>query len=113
MQRRDHTRYQLWFPVQLESSAKPTVAMTHNIGAGGMLMALSRAIEVDELVVVTFRLPPPSGREYSLRGRVLRIESNSADPEGGWPYRIAVAFDEVAPELMPYLEDAQRFGQMS
>jgi hypothetical protein len=110
VQRRDYLRYQLWFPVQIESSDKPKIAMTHNIGAGGMLMALSSEISPDQPVIVTFRLPT-SDREYSMSGRVLRIEPNAEDPEGAWPHRIAVAFDEVAPELLPYLEDAaQRYN---
>jgi hypothetical protein len=110
VQRRDHLRHQLWFPVQIDAGARPALAMTHNIGAGGMLIAMTQEMEADEPVVVTFRLPP-TGREYSLRGHILRIEANPEDPEGAWPHRIAVAFDEVAPELLPYLEAAvQRFS---
>jgi hypothetical protein len=42
---------------------------------------------------------------------VLRIEANPEDPQGAWPHRVAVAFDEVAPELLPYLEEAvQRYS---
>jgi PilZ domain len=96
--------------VQIAAGAQPALAMTHNIGAGGMLIALTTEIDTDEPVVVTFRLPP-SDREYSLRGHVLRIEANPEDPQGAWPHRIAVAFDEVAPELLPYLEEAvQRYS---
>lgn len=111
MQHRDHVRYRLWFPVTLESGgATSKVAMTHNIGAGGMLMALSSELAVGEPVVVTFRLPP-GDTEHSLRGHILRIEPNSEDPQGAWPHRVAIAFDEFAPELLPYLDDASnRFG---
>jgi hypothetical protein len=110
VQRRDHLRYRLWFPVHLESTQAPKVAMNHNIGTGGMLMALASELAVGEPVVVTFRLPP-GDVEHSLRGHILRIEANTEDPEGAWPHRVAVAFDEFAPELLPYLETAaSRFG---
>jgi hypothetical protein len=103
-------RYRLWFPVQIQAGQTPKVAMNHNIGAGGMLMALASELTIGEPLVVTFRLPP-GDVEHSLRGHILRIEPNSEDPEGGWPHRVAVAFDEFSPELLPLLEAAaDRFG---
>jgi hypothetical protein len=110
VQRREYERYRLWFPVQVAAGDPPKLAMNHNIGAGGMLMALSAELTVGEPVKVTFRLPSGDA-EHSLQGRILRIEPNSEDPEGGWPHRVAVVFDEVAPELVPYLIDAvARYG---
>jgi hypothetical protein len=86
------------------------MAMNHNIGAGGMLMVLGSELRVGEPVRVTFRIPP-GDEERRLQGTVLRIENNSEDPEGAWPLRVAVAFDDVAPELAPMLETAAaRFG---
>lgn len=110
VQRRDHVRYQIWFPVQLGSDSQTKIAMTHNTSAGGMLVALASQLSVGELVVVTFRLPPGE-IEHRLTGRVMRLEPNLRDPEGAWPYRAAIAFDEVSPQLQPCLEEAAaRFG---
>jgi len=104
-QRREHPRYELWFPVRLAAGEQPKIAMNHNIGAGGMLVALATHVDVGETVVVTFRLPGGDS-DYNLRGKVLRLEPNSLDPEGGWPHRVAIGFDDIAPELLPYLEAA-------
>lgn len=110
VQRREFERYRLWFPAQLESNGRLRMAMTHNIGLGGMLMVFGAGLEVGESVKVTFRLPP-GDREQVLQGKVLRIEPNAEDPEGAWPLRVAVAFDEVDRELATLLQRAaERFG---
>jgi len=42
---------------------------------------------------------------------VSRIEPNAEDPEGAWPMRVAVVFENVEPELAPVLEAAAaKFG---
>ena len=81
------------------------MAMNHNIGAGGMLMVLGADLSVGQSVRVTFRIPP-GDVERQLQGTVLRIEPNEEDPEGSWPMRVAVAFDDVEPELAPLLAEA-------
>ena len=103
-QRREHTRHRLWFPVQLEAGGQARMAMTHNIGAGGMLMVLGTDLRVGETVRVTLRLPP-GDVERVLQGTVSRIEPNAEDPEGAWPMRVAVVFENVEPELAPMLEE--------
>jgi hypothetical protein len=109
-QRREHTRHRLWFPVQLEAGGQARMAMTHNIGAGGMLMVLGTDLSVGESVRVTFRIPP-GDVERVLQGTVSRIEPNAEDPEGAWPMRVAVVFENVDPELAPILEAAAaKFG---
>ena len=104
-QRREHTRHRLWFPVKLESGGQARMAMTHNIGAGGMLMVLGTDLNVGETVRVTLRIPPGDA-ERVLQGTVSRIEPNAEDPEGAWPMRVAVVFENVDPELVPVLQAA-------
>ena len=81
------------------------MAMNHNIGAGGMMMVLGADLSVGQSVRVTFRIPP-GDVERQLQGTVLRIEPNEEDPEGSWPMRVAVAFDDIEPELAALLADA-------
>jgi hypothetical protein len=103
--RRRLTRYQVWFPVQLASSQLGGLGMTHNVAAGGMLLASSAELAPGERVKVTFAVPPTSTlREHE--GRVVRVEDNPADPEGMWPKRIAIEFDKVDDELEVLLEQA-------
>jgi hypothetical protein len=75
---------------------------------------VSAKVEAGSVVTVRFRLPPALDRERMVQGRVVRIEDNVDDPEGLWPYRIAVAFEDVDLELIPVLEAAaQHLAQMS
>ena len=114
MQRRQHGRYRVWFPVQVSSGAVDGMAFNHNVSAGGMLIALSARLEVDAEVVVRFRVPPESGEERVVEGRITRIEKNADDPDGIWPYRVAVSFDTVDEALVPYLERAVEYlGSLS
>ena len=86
------------------------LAMNQNIGAGGMLIAMCADFKVGDLLSLTFRLPTGEG-ERSVKARVVRVEPNTDDPEGAWPYKVGLAFEEVAADLVPYLDDAQsRFG---
>jgi hypothetical protein len=99
------TRYQVWFPVQLASQELGGLGMTHNVAAGGMLLASSAALEPGQRVKVSFAVPP-RGVYREHEGSVVRVEDNPEDPEGMWPKRIAIAFDEVDPELEALLQEA-------
>ncbi len=87
------------------------VAIGHNIGAGGMLIALCIDVKIGETVSITFQLPGAS-TERTLRGTVVRLDPNVDDPDGEWPFKAGVEFAEVSPDLIPYLEHAvARFGE--
>lgn len=106
MQRRAHNRYELWFPVELRGEQVEGMAVNHNVSAGGMLIALSAKLEEGAEIQVSFRMPPNLDRPFVVPGKITRVEKNRADPDGVWPYRVAVAFDEVDPELVPHLQQA-------
>lgn len=106
MERRIRTRFKIWFPVQVRTDESGTIAMTHNVAAGGMLLASPATLNPGDRVKVTF-VVPPNGTEYSLDGKVVRAEPNPEDPEGTWPNRIALEFDDVVEELEPLLQAAQ------
>ena len=106
MQRRQHGRYRIWFPVRVTGEGVDGMAVNHNISAGGMLIALSARLEVDATVEVRFVVPTDAKGEHVLRGKVVRIDDNLEDPDGMYPYRMAVAFEDVEPSLIPLLEQA-------
>lgn len=106
MQQRQHGRYRLWFPVRITSTGVDGMAVNHNISAGGMLIALSARLEVDSPVEIRFSVPTAAQSERVMRGKVVRIEDNADDPDGLWPYRMAVAFEDADPDLIPVLERA-------
>ena len=82
------------------------MAINHNVGAGGMLLALSAELAEGKPVKVTFRLPPDGAQEQTIQGTILRLEKNPEDPDGVWPYRVAIGFDEISESLVPLLEKA-------
>lgn len=106
VQQRQHGRYRIWFPVRVTSNAVDGMAVNHNISAGGMLIALSARLEVDSEVEIRFSVPTAAQSERVMRGKVVRIEDNADDPDGLWPYRMAVAFEDADPDLIPILERA-------
>lgn len=81
------------------------MAINHNMGPGGMLVASSAELTPGTEVTCSFVVPASSAQQQ-IKGKVIRVEKNADDPDGIWPYRIALAFDEVAPDLAPLLEKA-------
>jgi len=105
VERRQQTRYKIWFPVQVTTDEFGALAMTHNVGAGGMLLASPATLEAGQRVKVTFAVPP-AGEQRSLDAHVIRVDRNPEDPEGAWPNRIALAFEEVEESLESILASA-------
>lgn len=81
------------------------MAINHNMGPGGMLLASSAELQPGTEVKCSF-VVPTSTAQHEMKGRVIRVEKNADDPDGMWPFRIAIAFDEVAPDLVTLLEQA-------
>lgn len=100
MERREHDRYAFWFPVQVETvSMQEGMGVSHDTSRTGILLALAAPLAVDADVTLTFRIPPDSPSEHRVRGRVVRVEPNAADPDGLWPHKVAVVFDEPQPAI--------------
>lgn len=104
--RRQHARYQVWFPVQLHGGELAGgMAINHNMGPGGMLVASSAELAAGTEVTCSF-VVPTTKEQRQIKGHVIRVEKNAEDPDGMWPFRIALAFDTVADDLVPLLEQA-------
>lgn len=111
-ERRQGVRYNIWFPVQISTDEGGTLAVNHNVGGGGMLLATGAELEPGQKVSITFTLPP-NGPERRAEGKIVRVEENAEDPEGTWPNRVAVVFDVADEELETLLEEAnQRVSQI-
>ena len=75
-------------------------------------------LQPGERVKLFLRIPPNGEAEQQIAARVLRTEKNDADPDGLWPYRVAVEFDQPYPELedlllrhSEYIEGLAESGQ--
>jgi hypothetical protein len=104
--RRHHDRYRLWLPARLEGSeVAGRLAVGHNISQTGSLLVTSGKLAVGHELRIFVRLPPQGSAEKELRARVVRCDVNQADPNGLWPYRVAVEFAEPHPELEELLRE--------
>lgn len=116
MNRRIHERHRLWFPVWIHAEGdEPTlVGVSHDASVAGIRVATGGAPQIGARVVVTFRYPPEDGPERSVTGTVVRIEENTDDPDGLWPHRVAMEFDEPMNELAELLGAAHaRFAEVA
>ena len=81
-------------------------AVSRNISQTGLLMATARKLDLGASVKLVFRVSLDDETEHELIGRIVRSEQNSDDPNGLWPYWVAVEFEEAAPELEPLIQEA-------
>lgn len=105
-ERRLHERYRAWLPAQIGGeSVEMQLAIGHDMSQGGALLVTRTELAVGDEIVLEVQVPPGEGQVHQITGKVLRSAPNEADPEGLWPFQIAVAFDKAMPELEEALED--------
>ena len=98
--RRAHPRYRLWLPARIEGDDQPSrLAIGHDVSQTGSLLVTRQQLAMGQQVRIFVRIPPDGEDEVAVRARVVRVEPNDADPEGLWPTRVAVEFDQPYPEI--------------
>lgn len=75
------------------------MAISHNASGRGMLLVTATTLQVGAQVHIVVQLPPEGSEERKVSGRVVRVDKNKDDPEGIWPHRVAVEFEEPVPDL--------------
>jgi hypothetical protein len=106
--RRDATRHAIWFPLKVDTPASSDgVAVSRNISETGVLMLSATKLDPGSPVTVTFRVER-SGPERTVQAKIVRMERNTGDTTGIWPWRVAVEFAEPMPELDPLLREAAK-----
>jgi len=98
--RRRHTRYEAFLPVQIDTPDKPgRIGVSHNVSSAGMLVATPSRFRVGQPVEVTFRISR-RGAKRTRRGRIMRLY----DEWGlAFPRRLAIVFDREDPGLEPLI----------
>lgn len=96
MERRRHERVTEWLPVRLDAGSAG-LAVTHNVSETGALLVTGQTLEVGQIIRII--AAPPDSPEITVEARVVRFAPNAEDPEGLWPYSVAVEFDPPNPEL--------------
>jgi len=97
-ERRESPRTQTAVAVEIDGQMrKHRLGVSRDTSATGMLLATPSKFEVGERLTLQVYLSSSDRR--SIRGRVTRVEINSAESNEPWRYRLALAYDEPAPDL--------------
>jgi hypothetical protein len=104
-ERRQAQRHVAWFPVRVDAGGRSGTALAHNVSGGGILLAARKLIEVGSPVKLSLHVDPDRQRPREIEGRIVRMVRNSADPNGLWPYKLAVEFEDPDPELVSLVLD--------
>jgi hypothetical protein len=97
MTRRTKERYEVWLPVKVDA-LREGIAVTHDASGRGVLMLTASTLSAGSAVEIALKMPGEA-EPKRVSGRVVRVEANPADPDGLWPHRMAVEFDEPQPDL--------------
>lgn len=115
MERREHDRFPLWFPVQVTSeTVTEGMAVSHDTSQTGMLINVASPLAMGTEVTLAFRVPPDHDHpaEHKVKGKILRVTPNTDDPYGLWPHRMAVEFDEAQPGIeLSVREQAEKWNR--
>jgi len=104
MERREHRRRRFWLPVEVDG-LDGGFAVSHDASEHGLLLVCSSTLDVGASIRITLRLPPGGPKRSAVSARVVRVAPNDEDPQGIWPYKMAVRFDEALPELEQFLSE--------
>jgi hypothetical protein len=103
MERREHKRRRFWLPLEVEG-LEGGVAVSHDASDNGLLLVTSSSVPVGTSLQITLTVPPGGPVVVPVTATVVRVTRNDEDPDGLWPYKMAVAFAEPVPDLEAYLE---------
>lgn len=110
-ERRAHERFVVWFPVSMSDDAGEGFAVSKNISQTGILVATGDRLEVGAKVQLQFRVLPVDDSPRTLEGTIVRTMTNDEDPHGAWPFKVAIEFAGVAPEIEALLRRARESGE--
>jgi hypothetical protein len=102
MDRREYQRRRFWLPVELDQPVR-AFAVSHDASDNGLLLVCDRHLTVGSKVHLTIRIPTDETVEFRLYATVTRVSDNDEDPDGIWPHKAALRFDEPISELSEYL----------
>jgi len=104
-ERRRFNRFRLWMPATIGEGAAQVDAVGHDVSRQGALLVTTVAFEAGANVMVGLSIPPAVDERVVLAARVLRCADNHEDPNGLWPFEVAVEFTDDHPEVEKQLRD--------
>lgn len=105
----------MWLPVQLggdtlEGSLAVGLGVSKDASEGGMFISSSEPLDVGAEVLLSFTVLDGEGgsRTHTTPATIVRVAPNADDPEGLWPWRVAVRFAAPLAGLESALAEMQR-----
>jgi hypothetical protein len=106
--RRGHERHTAWFPVRLDAEELgECIGVTKNVSLQGVLLCSAEKFVVGAPVTVELHLEPEKAEPRRVQGTIVRLTRNDDDPEGLWPYKMAVEFDDPDPTVLQRVEGGE------
>ncbi len=92
-ERRRARRRFLTLPVRIDTHSRPErFAITRNLSRTGALLATQSRFRIGAKAVLLFHADG-KGKRSPVEARIVRLELNSEDATGLWPYLAAVSFE--------------------
>ena len=104
-------RHALWFPMQMATNGDVIMGISRDLSEVGVMMVAAARPDVGATVKMTITIPGDPIEEREVTGTIVRVEDNTADQEGLWRHKVAVAFEERIASLDPLLEEVSRTSQ--
>jgi hypothetical protein len=76
-------------------------------------MATATNLRIGSEVMVSFKLTNHDGEPHKVPARIVRIDQNKQDPDGLWPFMVAVEFEDEVPDLEQLLHEASSPGSIA
>jgi hypothetical protein len=103
-EKREYTRYKIFFPVTLRIGDEEIVGVCRDASAGGVLVAAATPVEPGADVVARFRTSTDLRDERTIAAKVVRQELSGDEMQLAFPYCIALEFASPDPALLEDLE---------
>ena len=91
VERRREERYSGWLPVRIDGT-EASLGVSHNASRSGMMLVARVQYAAESQVDLVIQLA--EGKTLNAKGRVVRSGPNTDDPDGLWPYSLAVEFEQ-------------------
>ena len=99
--RRGESRHVAWFPIRLDADELGEgLAIAKDVSSTGIGIASAFKYAIGAPVTLTLHVDPKGGEPREVAGTIVRLMPNELDPDGLWPHKIGIEFDDPDPELV-------------